>query len=397
MINRETDLRIQTVCLAILTIFAIGGMLKVLSPILVPFTMALFLTLVLIPIVEFFMQRLRIGRPVALILTMFIGAMMIVGTSLIISGSIRDFSGNVDSYEQQFKKLVDKAEAALPINAIMSFLSDEKEEPPAVDKAEAPAPDETSSEESVGEPESVDGSTPEIETPATELAVNDDNTPLDLSGLIPKGSIKNFLQMLINSTIAIMGQTVLVILFTAFLLAGSTTRKLRPKGSAIAEIEVRVQKYIGLKVVISFMTGAVVYLVLAVLGVDYALTFGVFTFILNFIPNVGSFIAVALPLPVIMLDPEISFVVAILAILLPLCVQIAIGNLVEPKVMGDTLGLHPVMVLMSLILWSFLWGFPGALLAVPMTSIAKIIFERIEVTKPIAMVMEGNLDYFDKS
>lgn len=403
--NRDTDLRIQTVCIAILTIFTIFGVLKVLSGILVPFTMAVFLTLVLIPIVEFFMQRLRIRRIFALILTLFIGTMMILGTSVIITGSIRDFSSNLDSYEQQLKKLVDRAEEALPIEWIMSLTETPEQSEtsptptePSADATAAPEEPQppASSETPSGEPIQ---STPEEAQPELEStdAPPKDKTPLELSSLIPKGSIKNFLQLIINSTLSIIGQTVLVLMFTAFLLAGSTTRKKRPKGSAIAEIEVRVQKYIGLKVIISLMTGALVYLVLAVLGVDYALTFGVFTFILNFIPNVGSFIAVALPLPVVMLDPEISFAVAVLAIALPFCVQIAIGNFVEPKVMGDTLGLHPVMVLMSLILWSFLWGFPGALLAVPMTSIAKIIFERIELTKPVALVMEGNLDSFDKS
>ena len=64
--------------------------------------------------------------------------------------------------------------------------------------------------------------------------------------------------------------------------------------------------------------------------------------------------------------------------------------------MGDTLGLHPVVVLMSLIFWGMLWGFSGMLLAIPMTASAKIIFARIDVTKPIATLMEGRLEAFDE-
>ncbi|MFP6596507.1 MAG: AI-2E family transporter, partial [Candidatus Hydrogenedentota bacterium] len=63
---------------------------------------------------------------------------------------------------------------------------------------------------------------------------------------------------------------------------------------------------------------------------------------------------------------------------------------------GDTLGLHPVVILMALIFWGMLWGFPGMLLAAPMTAIAKIVFERVEVTRPIAGLMEGRLETLDE-
>jgi AI-2 transport protein TqsA len=90
-----------------------------------------------------------------------------------------------------------------------------------------------------------------------------------------------------------------------------------------------------------------------------------------------------------------KMVIVILAILLPLSVQLLIGNVIEPKVMGDTLGLHPVVLLMALVFWGVLWGLPGVLLAAPMTAIAKIVFERIEVTRPLAHVMEGRLETLD--
>ena len=91
-----------------------------------------------------------------------------------------------------------------------------------------------------------------------------------------------------------------------------------------------------------------------------------------------------------------KMVIVILAILLPLSVQLLIGNVIEPKVMGDTLGLHPVVLLMALVFWGVLWGLPGVLLAAPMTAIAKIVFERIEVTRPLAHVMEGRLETLDE-
>jgi AI-2 transport protein TqsA len=85
-----------------------------------------------------------------------------------------------------------------------------------------------------------------------------------------------------------------------------------------------------------------------------------------------------------------------LALLLPLMIQFTIGSVLEPKVMGDTLGLHPVVVLMSLIFWGILWGFAGMLLAIPMTASAKIILGRIEVTQPLVGILEGRLEALDE-
>jgi len=126
--------------------------------------------------------------------------------------------------------------------------------------------------------------------------------------------------------------------------------------------------------------------------VEYALSFAVFAFVLNFIPNVGSLLATLLPMPIVILTPETTWVTWTLAFVLPLCVQVIVGNVLEPKIMGDTLGLHPIVILMALIFWGILWGIPGMLLAAPMTSVTKIILYRIEVTRPFARLMGGDLN-----
>ena len=130
------------------------------------------------------------------------------------------------------------------------------------------------------------------------------------------------------------------------------------------------------------------------LGVDLALVFGLLAFLLNFIPSVGSIIATLLPVPVVVVSPDISTTTAILAILLPSLIQIVIGNIIEPKVMGEALDLHPIVILMALIVWGMLWGVVGMLLATPMTAILKILFERLEPMAPVAQVLAGRLDAF---
>jgi len=125
--------------------------------------------------------------------------------------------------------------------------------------------------------------------------------------------------------------------------------------------------------------------------VDLAFVFGFFTFVLNFIPSIGSVIATLLPLPIILVSPHISVAVAILAVLLPFLIHFVIGNFIDPMLMGDSLDLHPVSVLLSLMIWGTIWGVVGMLLAVPLTASLKMLLQRTELTAPVAEVLAGRL------
>ena len=177
--------------------------------------------------------------------------------------------------------------------------------------------------------------------------------------------------------------------FVIFLLIG---RSARPRGSVWAEVESRVQRYLGIKFLVSLVTGFSVGSVLSFLGVPYALMFGLLSFLLNFIPSVGSVIATVLPLPVVMVDPSLSGSTAVLAIALPGAIQLTMGNFIEPKIYGESLGLHPVVTLMSLVLWGTLWGVVGMFLAAPLAAIVQILLGRLEHTRPFAEAMAGRLD-----
>jgi AI-2 transport protein TqsA len=129
-----------------------------------------------------------------------------------------------------------------------------------------------------------------------------------------------------------------------------------------------------------------------VLGIDLAMVFGLFAFLLHFIPSIGSIVATLLPLPVVLVNPAVSPTVAILAIVLPAAIHFVIGNFIDPKLMGQSLDLHPVSVLLALMVWGAVWGVIGMFLATPLTAIMKILFERSELTAPIADLMAGRLD-----
>jgi len=136
------------------------------------------------------------------------------------------------------------------------------------------------------------------------------------------------------------------------------------------------------------VTAVLVYLVLLVMHVDFPLTWAAFTFLLNFIPTVGSIIATVPPvlLALIKCYGE-SFWPAAIVLTLLLLIQQTMGSLVEPKLMGDKLNLSPVVILLSLVFWGWLWGITGALLSVPIAAAMKIVCENIEALKPISVLM----------
>ena len=180
----------------------------------------------------------------------------------------------------------------------------------------------------------------------------------------------------------------LVLVFSIFLLAGRT-----PNAERIGiyrEIDTKIRRYIVVKVTTSAVTGILVGTLLGILGLDLAFVFGVLAFFLNFIPNVGSIIAVILPLPLAVVQFD-SWLHIGLILALPGSVQLTVGNLIEPKLMGEGLALHPVSILLALVFWGLIWGPVGMLLAAPIAAVIGIVLGRFETTRPISNLMAGRL------
>ena len=174
-----------------------------------------------------------------------------------------------------------------------------------------------------------------------------------------------------------------------FLLLG---RNSKDTSSQWNDIIGPVKKYIFTKFLTSSATGVLAGLIYWMLGMELAFIFGSLTFILNFIPYFGSVIAVLIPVPIAYLQFE-DPTYLILIILLPTIVHLIIGYIVEPKIFGAVLGLHPITIILSLIFWGMIWGFIGILLAAPITAIIKISFEKFETTLPLARLLEGSIHH----
>jgi len=143
--------------------------------------------------------------------------------------------------------------------------------------------------------------------------------------------------------------------------------------------------YFGTKTITSMMTGVFVAIALAIIGVDFPLLWGFLAFLLNYIPNIGSVIA-AIP-AVLLALVQLGLTSAIETAVVFLIVNGVIGNIIEPKLMGKNLGLSSLIVFLSLIFWGWILGTVGMLLAVPLTMTIKIIFDSMDETKNIGLLM----------
>ena len=146
-----------------------------------------------------------------------------------------------------------------------------------------------------------------------------------------------------------------------------------------------VQRYLLIKTLVSIGTGFVVGVVLALMGVDYAILWAVIAFLLNFIPNIGSIIAAVPPMLIalIQLGPMSSMLVAVLY----LATNTVFGNVIEPRYMGRSLGLSTLVVFVSLVFWGWIFGPVGMLLSIPLTMVVKIALENSERNRWLAVLL----------
>ncbi len=151
-------------------------------------------------------------------------------------------------------------------------------------------------------------------------------------------------------------------------------------------ITASVNRYMGVKALFSLATGLSIWILLTLLGVDFAGTWGLLAFFLNFIPSIGSIIAAV---PAILLALlQLGLPTALLTLLGYLVVNVLLGNFLEPRFMGRRLGLSTLVVFLSLLFWGWVLGPVGMVLSVPLTMIAKIALAANEDTRWLAVLLE---------
>ncbi len=215
-----------------------------------------------------------------------------------------------------------------------------------------------------------------------------------LSGAaIEPGAVLSGVGTLLSSMVGFASDALMIVLMSAFLLmeVDVMVPKIRTAfqdeeaAQAVLGTGEALQTYLGLKTITSAATGAVIWIGLALLGLDHAPLWGFVAFLLNYIPTIGSIVAAAPPLLLAIVTG--GLLDAGIVMVLYLGVNTVVGNVLEPRIMGDQLGLSSFVVLLALLAWGWLWGVNGMLLSVPLTVLLRELFATWPDTQWIATLM----------
>jgi predicted PurR-regulated permease PerM len=146
-----------------------------------------------------------------------------------------------------------------------------------------------------------------------------------------------------------------------------------------------IKRYLAMKSFVSLLTGAIIAIWLAIIGVEYPILWGLLAFLFNYVPNIGSIIAAVPAIMIALVQSGIGLATS--ALIGYIVVNVVIGNVVEPKIMGRGLGLSTLVVFLSLVFWGWVLGPVGMLLSVPLTMVVKIALESYDQTHWIAVLM----------
>lgn len=342
------DSRVIIALLSILVAMGMGAVLYQARVIVLPFALAIFFSYILNPLITFF-ERRRIPSAVAIIFAILITFLVLGLIGFLINNSIQSFASEFPRYE----KRVDE----LGRNLIKIFKL-----PPEIFSGET-----------------------------------DSSERFQLLTNIKDFSISGIITTTLSSITRFLSNTVLVMLFLLFILMGRNQfnkkveiafdKKRSSKVVAVfTNINVQIQKYILMKTLISLITAALATAVLMYFNVEFAMIWGILTFLLNFIPSIGSVIATILPVTIALIQFE-SYLTIILVAAILISIQFIMGNVVDPQVVGGSVNLSPLVVLFSLIFWGWLWGIIGMFLAVPLSVVIKIVMENIDSLRFISVLM----------
>jgi len=332
---QSNSTKVVNTCLIILTVIATTTVLYFMKPVLVPFAFSVFLFFVISPVIQCLHNRFRIPKVISLVLVL-VSLLATFFLLLILMGvSVNGFIRSSETYQLNLLALLDRVSIFFQeynIKVNLNLIRD---------------------------------------------------TLLNLP-------ILNWIRSISGGLIGFVGDLFLVLIFTFFLIVGSEAHEGEGGNVVSEEIKNRINRYLTVKFFTSSATAIFVGIFFQVIDLKLALMFALTTFILNFIPTVGSIIATLLPIPIIFIQFGFGWT-ALIAILIPATIQFSVGNIIDPKLMGSSLGLHPVVVLLALLFWGFIWGVAGMFLSVPLTAVLKLILMRFNTTRKIALILEGSV------
>lgn len=326
----------------VVLIFLVTLILRLAKPVFFPFFLAVFFYFILSPLLEILL-RLKIPRPVAVSLIVVSAFFIFYLIGVLFYNSGKAFAASVPDYARRISEAFDWLIARLHSSGL-----------------------------------------------------NWD--PGLWSKSLDSAQVTAFFLRSLNQLFSLFSVFVLVFVLLVFMLAGRGKLKMKVErwllpqraekvNKVIERIDRDIQKYLGIKTGISIISGLITMIVLLIFGVEFAVLFGILTAILNFIPSLGSIVSMAL-ITIIAAFQFGSLFPALWILLIVGGLDLVVSNLLEPKLMGQGLGLSPLVVLFSLFFWGWLWGIPGMILAVPLLAVAKIICSNIPALEAVAHFMD---------
>lgn len=330
--------------IALIVIFV----LNIAQVIIIPFLIAVFLSFILDKIVQLLI-RIKIPKVLAVTITIILTFVLFYLIGLVIYSSAKSFSTTFPFYEMKIKNYLDTIQLSI---------------------------------------ESILGQN-----------LNLTLEQVDWFSAIKDFSITSRVLSSIGSFLNFFWNAVLVLIFIVYLLLGKDNLQDKIQRAfdsdnskklikIIENITKQIQIYLGTKTLVSFLTAFGSFIIFVSFGLDFAILWAFLIFAFNFIPNFGSIVASVLPVTIALIQFDSLWAVFWMAILV-IVIQFAMGNIIEPKLMGTTLNLSPLMVILFLIFWGWLWGIPGMILAVPILATLSIVFENIDSLYFISVFLRG--------
>lgn len=213
------------------------------------------------------------------------------------------------------------------------------------------------------------------------------------------GQVKNVLTSISSTSVSVLGDVAMIILYLMFFLMERTTiyskisaafpESKEEAKNVVQNIGHQTSRYLSVKVLISAATGVLFYLTAIISGMDFPIVWGVLAFLLNFIPTIGSIVVTVLAtfVAAIQFMPQWSKVFIVFFVFL--IIEMILGNVLDPKLQGVQLNLSPLVILVMLSLWGYVWGIVGMFLAVPITSVIQLICANIQTMRPFAILLSS--------
>jgi len=314
--------------------------LKASQTLIIPFLLALFLAIICAPVVSW-LTRARVPVGVAVLIVVIVLLAVFSGFGAIVGSSVNEFAAFAAQYQVRFDGLIASATTWFEAHDI-------------------------------------------------------DPQSLDVLTMLQPGRLINMLGGVLKNLAAVLSNLFLIILTMIFMLLEAATFPIKMQAAVrrggvdienLGQIVGQIQRYLGIKTATSLATGLLVGVWTAVIGLEFAVVWGLLAFLLNYIPSIGSIVAAVPAVLLGLVQGGIGY--AFLVAAGYVVVNVAIGNFIEPYLLGLTLGLSTLVVFLSLVFWGWMWGSIGMLLSVPLTMILKILLENTDDLQWIAVMLDN--------